>query len=104
MVRETQLNSTPIFHAKHSERIPSRKNEFYKSGDQDDMEILLKLQKATMTISDDMLYTLKVWAKNNDVKCVQSLFEADAGLQHLENTGITDGTFSEDGNFFPFNS
>ena len=35
---------------------------------------------------------------------MQSLFEADAGLQHLEDMGITGGTFSEDGDFFPLNS
>ena len=79
-------------------------NELYKNGDQEDMEDMLKLQKATMTISDDMLYTVKVWSEKNGVKCVQSLFEADAGLQHLEDMGITDGTFSEDGDFFPLNS
>lgn len=82
----------------------SKMNELLKNGDQDDMENLLKLQKATMTISDDMLLTVKIWSKKNNVKCIQSLFEADAGLQHLEDMGITDGTFSEDGDFFPLNS
>ena len=68
------------------------------------MDDMLKLQKATMTISDDMLYTVKAWSEKNGVKFVQSLFEADAGLQHLEDMGITNGTYSEDGDFFPLNS
>ena len=57
-----------------------------------------------MFISEDMLYAIKTWATENDVVCVQSLYEADAGLQHLEDMGITDGTFSEDGDFFPLDS
>ena len=51
-----------------------------------------------------MLLTIKTWAATNAVVCVMSLYEADAGLQHLEDMGITDGTFSEDGDFFPLDS
>ena len=45
-----------------------------------------------------------MWALKNDVQCIQSLYEADAGLQHLEDVGLTDGTFSEDGDFFVLGS
>ena len=74
------------------------------NGDDDDFESVLKLQKATMSISEDMLHSLKLWATENAVICIMSLYEADAGLQHLEDTGITDGTFSEDADFFALNS
>ena len=74
------------------------------NGDQDDSEKVLKLQKSTVFISEDMLYSVKIWGRKNDVVCIQSLYEADAGLQHLEDMGLTDGTFSEDGDFFPLNS
>ena len=73
-------------------------------GDEDDSEKLLKLQKSTVFISEDMLYAVKKWGRKNEVLCIQSLYEADAGLQHLEDVGLTDGTFSEDGDFFALNS
>ena len=79
-------------------------NALLQTGDEDDAEKVLKLQKSTMYISEDMLLTIKTWAATNAVVCVMSLYEADAGLQHLEDMGITDGTFSEDGDFFPLNS
>jgi hypothetical protein len=53
-----------------------------------------------MYITDDMLLAVKVWEIKNGVRCIQSPYEADAGLQHLEDVGLTDGTFSGDGNFF----
>lgn len=62
----------------------SKMNELFKNCDHDDIEDLSKLQKATMTISDDMLYTVKAWSRKNDIKCFQSFFEADAGLQQLK--------------------
>ena len=73
-------------------------------GDVEDSDELLRLQKSTMTISEDMLLDVKNWACTNEVTCLQSLYEADAGLQHLEDVGLTDGTFSEDADFFPLNS
>lgn len=79
-------------------------NTLLQNGDEDDTEKVLKLQKSTMSISEDMLHAVKMWAAKNAVICVMSLYEADAGLQHLEDMGITDGTFSEDGDFFPLNS
>ena len=79
-------------------------NTLLLNGDDDDFESVLKLQKATMSISEDMLHSLKLWATENAVICIMSLYEADAGLQHLEDTGITDGTFSEDADFFALNS
>ena len=79
-------------------------NALLSNGDEDDSEQVLKLQKSTMSISEDMLLDVKTWADKNGVVCMQSFFEADAGLQHLKDTGITGGTFSEDGDFFPLNS
>ena len=79
-------------------------NDLLLNGDIDDSEKVLKLQKSTMYISEDMLHSVKMWSASNGVICVQSLYEADAGLQHLEDMGLTDGTFSEDGDFFPLNS
>lgn len=70
------------------------------NGDEDDLDDVLRIQKSTMHISEDMLLACKVWALKNDVRCIQSLYEADAGLQHLEDVGLTDGTFSEDDDFF----
>ena len=75
-------------------------NELLLNANSDDSEEILKLQKSAMFISED----IKTWAAENDVVCVQSLYEADAGLQHLEDMDITDGTFSEDGDFFPLDS
>ena len=57
-----------------------------------------------MTISEDMLLDVKSWASANEVTCLQSLYKADAGLQHLGDVGLTDGTFSKDADFFPLNS
>ena len=79
-------------------------NELLLNANSDDSEEILKLQKSAIFISEEMLYATKTWAAENDVVCVQSLYEADAGLQHLEDMGITDGTFSEDGDFFPLDS
>ena len=64
----------------------------------------MKLQKSTRYITEDMLLAVKIWAIRNGVRCVQSLYEADAVLQHLEDMGLTDGTFSEDGDFFALGS
>lgn len=79
-------------------------NALFLEGDEDDSDEVLQIQKSMMTISEDMLLDVKNWARENDVICIQSLYEADAGLQHLEEMGLTDGTFSEDGDFFPLNS
>ena len=79
-------------------------NDLLINGDEDDLDDVLRIQKSTMHISEDMLLACKVWALKNDVQCIQSLYEADAGLQHLEDVGLTDGTFSEDGDFFALGS
>ena len=50
------------------------------NGDVDDSENVLKLQKTTIYISEDMLYAVKMWSAANEVICVQSLYEADACL------------------------
>ena len=60
--------------------------------DEDDSEKLLKLQKSTVFISEDILHAVKKWGRKNEVLCIQSLYEADAGLQHFEDVGLTDGT------------
>ena len=78
--------------------------ELLINGDYDDADEVLRIQKSTMYITEDMLLAVKIWAIKNGVRCIQSLYEADAGLQHLEDMGLTDGTFSEDGDFFALGS
>jgi nucleoside 2-deoxyribosyltransferase len=79
-------------------------DELLQNANIDDSEKVLKLQKSTMFIPEDMLYAIKTWAAGNEVTCVLSLYEADAGLLQLEDMGTTDGTISEDGYFFPLDS
>ena len=69
------------------------------NGDEDDLDDVLRIQKSTMHITENMLLACKVWTLKNDVQCIQSLYEADTGLQHLEDVGLTDWTFSEDSDF-----
>lgn len=82
----------------------SKLSDLILNGDEDDIDDVLKIQKSTMHITEDMSLACKIWVVKNEVQCIQSLYEADAGLQHLKNVGLTDGTFSEDGDFFALGS
>ena len=79
-------------------------NDLLINGDKDDLGDVLRIQKSTTHITEITLLAYKVWTLKNDVQCKQSLYEADTGLQHLEDVGLTDWTFSEDRDFFALGS
>jgi 5'-3' exonuclease len=103
-MRNPAKKDTNVLRDTMRQRNLQKLEELLSNGDNDDGDEVLKLQKSTRYITEDMLLAVKIWAIRNGVRCVQSLYEADAGLQHLEDMGLTDGTFSEDGDFFALGS
>ncbi len=75
--------------------------EIIERYDRNDAELMEKVLKSTGYIRDDMLLSTVRWAKHNTVRYICAPMEADWQLVKLELMGVTNGSVTEDGDFFP---